>query len=82
MTNRKTCKIADYIANIIYYYERYGSDGLCVGTDFCGTDFLPKGLEGYSDFLSLKEELVKRGVSLLDADKILYKNLSDFIDNS
>lgn len=82
MTNRKTCKINGFIDNIMYYYERYGAECLCVGTDFNGTDFLPKGLDGYNDFSLVKAELLKRGVSLFDVEKILYKSLSDFIDNS
>ena len=82
MTNRKTCKISDYIDNIMYCYEKYGAECLCVGTDFNGTDFLPCGLENYGGFLTVKAELLKRGVCMLDVEKILYKNLSDFIDNS
>ncbi len=82
MTNRKTCKIADYIDNILYSYEKYGAECLCVGTDFNGTDFLPIGLENYDGFSAVKTELIKRGVTNEDVDKILYKNLHNFIANS
>ena len=79
MTNRKTCKITDYINNIMYYYEKYGANGICVGTDFNGTDFLPDGLENYGKFSDLKTMLINKGVAKEDADKILFKNLKNFI---
>ena len=81
MTNRKTCKIADFIDNILYYYEKYGSDGLCIGTDFNGTDFLPEGLENYEGFNRVEDELKSRGVLQKDVDKIFFKNLSEFCQN-
>lgn len=79
MTNRKTCKIDDYIRNILYFYERWGADNLCLGTDFFGTDFLPVGLEEYGGFYLLKTELEKVGVKNEDIEKIFYKNLSRFL---
>ncbi len=81
MTNRKTCKIADFINNILYFYEKYGADGLCIGTDFFGTNFLPENLEDYNGFLNVEKELCKRKIPKEDIHKILYNNLSNFIDN-
>ena len=63
----------------MYYYEKYGANGICVGTDFNGTDFLPDGLENYGKFSDLKTMLVNKGVAKEDADKILFKNLKNFI---
>ena len=80
MTNRKTCKITDYIDNILYFYERYGSDNFCIGTDFNGTDFLPDRLKNYSDFSHLYGMLLSRGMQRECIDKFFYKNLVDFID--
>ena len=78
MTNRKSCKITDFIDNIVYFYERYGADNLCVGTDFNGTDFLPCGLENYEGFKTVAKELLQRGVLNVDVEKFLYKNLDEF----
>ncbi|MBQ7373092.1 MAG: membrane dipeptidase [Clostridia bacterium] len=81
MTNRKTCKISYFIENILYFYERYGADNLCLGTDFFGTDFLVDGLTSYKDFKSLKPLLLKKGMSETDVEKILCKNLTKFLAN-
>ena len=79
MTNVKHCKINDYIDNIMYFYDRYGMDNLCIGTDFYGTDFLPDGLNTYEGFLSVFDELLKRGVKKDDIDKFTYGNLNSFL---
>ena len=79
MSNKKTCKITDFIDNILYYYERYGAEGLCVGTDFYGTDFLPENIENYDSFQIVKNELILRGVLPSDSEKILYDNLNNFL---
>ncbi len=79
MTNGKTCKISDFIDNILYFYERYGAENLCLGTDFNGTDFLVDGLNSYKDFESLKPLLLKSGMSETDFEKVLYKNLIEFL---
>ncbi len=82
MSNRKTCKIADFIDNILYFYERYGAGGLCFGTDFFGTDFLPEGLENYDGFQAVSVALSERGICQKDVEKILFTNLNDFIEGS
>ena len=80
MTNVKTCKIDDYTRQILYFYEKYGADNLCVGTDFYGTDFLPEGLtEDYGGFEKVASLLFEKGMSKLDIEKVLYKNLCNFL---
>ena len=81
MTNRKTCKISYFIDNILYFYERYGADNLCFGTDYFGTDFLVSGLEKYEDFALLKPILISKGLSENDVEKIFYLNLKNFLSN-
>lgn len=80
MTNVKHCKIDDFIENILYFYERYGADNLCLGTDFYGTDFLPQGLdENYQGFNLVAQKLSIKGMKNKDVEKVLYKNLSEFL---
>ncbi|MBR2384344.1 MAG: membrane dipeptidase [Clostridia bacterium] len=79
MTNRKTCKITDYTDNIMYFYEKYGADVLCVGTDFNGTDFVPTKLENYCGFKLVENDLIERGIPKTEVEKILYSNLYNFI---
>lgn len=80
MSNVKPCKIDDYISNILYFYEKYGSDNLCIGTDFFGTDFLPQGIvEDYSGFDVIAKFLIERGMKKQDVDKVFYENLSKFL---
>lgn len=77
----KTCKIADVFKQIDYYCQKFPIDNLCLGTDFFGTDFLPDGIhENYGSLEILREELEKRGYKEKDAEKIFYKNLSDFLN--
>ena len=79
MSNRKVCKINDYIKHILYFYENYGSDNFCIGSDFYGTDYLPSGLENYDGFNVVKDALIKGGMSEFDAQKFLHLNLSNFL---
>ncbi len=82
MTNGKLCKIDDYIDNIIYFYEKYGADNVCMGTDFFGTDFLPQNFgEDYSGIDLLKSKLIARGMTHEDVEKFIYGNLSNFLSN-
>ncbi len=82
MTNEKLCKIDDYIDNIIYFYEKYGADNICMGTDFYGTDFIPQNFgEDYSGIDRLKDKLLEKGMVNIDVEKFLYENLSKFLSN-
>lgn len=81
MTNRKTCKISCFVDNILYFYEKYGADNLCFGTDFYGADFYVEGLENYEGYEDLKTLLKRKGLSDDDVEKIFYKNLYCFLSN-
>jgi membrane dipeptidase len=59
----------DYIVKLV------GVDYVGMGSDFDGVNSLPAGLDGVEDFPKITEELVKRGYSKKDIQKILGGNL-------
>jgi membrane dipeptidase len=66
-------KVADHIDHV---KELIGSDHIGLGSDYDGVgDSLPKGLKDASDYPNLLAELIKRGYSEQEIEKICYKNL-------
>lgn len=61
--------------HITYIGNRIGYDHVGIGSDFDGIQHVPKGLEDVSKFPELVAELLKMGVSDLDAAKIIGKNI-------
>ena len=65
-------KVADHIDHVV---NIAGIDYVAFGSDYDGVgDSLPKGLKDVSTYPSLIEELLKRGYSEEDIEKICYKN--------
>ncbi|MEM1946635.1 MAG: membrane dipeptidase [Candidatus Caldarchaeum sp.] len=74
ISNQPSVKgLADHI---MYIYERFGADILAVGTDFFGLLYMdePAGLEDITKVSNLWTELLNRGVSEDDIEKIAYRN--------
>ncbi len=63
--------IADHIEHII---EKAGIDSVGLGSDFDGTEELPRGISGAEGFSKIYEELLKRGYGDLEAGKIMGGN--------
>ena len=59
----------DYIVKLV------GVDYVGLGSDFDGVNSLPEGLDGVEDFPKITDELMKRGYSKKDIQKILGGNL-------
>ena len=57
-----------------YIVKLAGVDYVGLGSDFDGVNSLPAGLDGVEDFPKITEELVKRGYSKKDIQKILGGN--------
>ncbi len=64
--------VADHIDHVV---EIAGIDFVGFGSDFDGVDNLPIGLEDASKYPDLIHELLKRGYTSEDIEKICYKNL-------
>lgn len=78
------CKASakDCADHIDYYANKFGTDSLCIGSDFYGTDDLPADLKNYFDFENLYEELHKMNYNREQVDRIFYKNADKYIMNS
>ena len=74
----KEATILDVIKHIDYFANKFSINNLSVGTDFNGTDSLPINLKTYKEFENLKNELIKRGYSENDVDKIFYQNAYNY----
>jgi len=57
-----------------YIVKMVGVDYVGMGSDFDGVNSLPAGLDGVEDFPKITEELIKRGYSKKDIEKILGGN--------
>ncbi len=74
--------INDVVDQIIYLKENYGIDIVALGTDFFGTEKLPKGLEHIGKLTLLAKELAKAGLTESEVEKIFYANaLRVFLEN-
>jgi membrane dipeptidase len=78
--NTTYCSYNDVINHILYYLKidpqgRY----LAIGTDFFGTDQLPKGIRSYKNFTALFREAQKKNISKEIIDRIFYKNAKAFL---
>lgn len=66
-------KVADHIDHVV---EMAGIDHVGLGSDFDGVgDSLPTGLKDVADYPNLLHELLVRGYSDADIEKICYKNV-------
>ncbi|WP_456427382.1 dipeptidase [Rhodocaloribacter sp.] len=66
--------VADVADHIDYVVDLVGVDHVGLGSDFDGVFALPKGLQDVSEYPNLVEELLKRGYSEEDIEKILGGN--------
>lgn len=67
--------IADVADHIDYFVRRMGVDHVGIGSDFDGITAVVEGLEDVSKFPHLTAELIRRGYSDGDLEKILGGNL-------
>ena len=66
-------KVADHVDHVV---QLAGIDHVGFGSDFDGVgDTLPTGLKDVSDYPNLIAELLKRGYTDEDIEKICYKNV-------
>ncbi len=73
------CTAADLAAHIDYFACKFGIDNLAVGTDFYGTNHLPKKVKNYKNLAErLSYELVRRGYTEKSINKIFYENANEF----
>lgn len=81
LTENKTCTANDYFKHIDFLVQKYGTKGISIGSDFNGTDYLPKDLKTYENFENLKEIMLKNGYNIKDINAIFYKNAKNLFLN-
>jgi membrane dipeptidase len=64
--------VADHIQHVA---KVAGVDHVCLGSDYDGIPTTPRGLDDVSKFPALTAELLRRGMSDSDVDKVLGGNL-------
>ena len=75
----KRCKIKDVVSHIDYFACKFGINNLALGTDFYGTEHLPKSVKNYSDVAEkLSEELLGIGFTEKSINKIFFDNANNF----
>jgi membrane dipeptidase len=67
--------VADVADHIDHAVQLAGIDHVGLGSDFDGVSFVPKGLEDVSKYPNLIRELLKRGYSEADVEKICSGNI-------
>jgi len=72
----KVADVKTLADHIIYVYQNFGIENLAIGTDFFGIMHVeePKGLEDITKFGNLWTELLRRGLSESDIEKIAFRN--------
>ena len=76
----KRCKIADIVAQIDYFACKFGVENLALGTDFYGTEHLPKDAKTYADLSAkLSKALKNIGYTEKSINKIFYQNAYNFL---
>jgi membrane dipeptidase len=79
LSGEKKPKIEDVIRHIDYFVQKFGDHNLCIGTDFFGTDNLPKNLNSYPALSILVEKLQKIGYNKNTIERIFYINFDNFL---
>ncbi len=73
LTNSNSAYIKDYVDHIDYVVNLIGIDHVGMGSDFDGAT-LPNDIKDSSELYKVTEELVRRGYSKEDIEKLLGKN--------
>jgi membrane dipeptidase len=71
--------IDDILNHIEYILERGGEDVVGFGSDFCGIQYTPQGLNSVADFQKLPDAMVHRGYTDSLIKKICYGNFARYV---
>ena len=71
--------IGDIIAHIDFMLANGGEDAVGLGSDFCGIQYTPEGMDSSADFQKIPDALARLGYSDTLINKICYGNLYDYI---
>lgn len=71
--------VEDFARHALHIAELIGAEHIAIGSDFDGTDVLPKGIDGVQDVGVIHAALRKIGFSQVNADDIMGENLLRFL---
>ncbi len=71
--------IEDVIDHMEFVLDCGGEDTVGFGSDFCGIQYTPKGLDSTADFQMIPEAMLRRGYPKSLVSKICYGNFARFI---
>lgn len=77
--SQNNAKVGDVLRHIEYVLNLGGEDCVGFGSDFCGIQYTPEGLETSADFQKLPIAMELRGYSAELIEKICYGNFERFI---
>ncbi len=71
--------VGDILDHIEYVLDCGGEDSVGFGSDFCGIQYTPEGLDSVADFQKLPEAMLRRGYSDALVKKICYGNFARYV---
>jgi membrane dipeptidase len=75
----RSASIDDILDHIEYILERGGEDNVGFGSDFCGIQYTPEGLDSVAGFQRLPGEMARRGYPSELIKKISYGNFARYV---
>ena len=78
LRGRYAC-IGDILDHIDYVLDCGGEDAVGFGSDFCGIQYTPAGLNSVADFQKVPEAMFRRGYAEKLVNKICYGNFARFV---
>ena len=79
LTEDKQCQINHLVSHIDYFACKFGVNNIAIGTDFYGTNHLPKNAKNYSGLVkNVANALEKMGYTEKSISKIFFDNASEF----
>lgn len=75
----RTATINDVILHIEHVLSLGGENAVGFGSDFCGIQYTPYGLDTVADFQALPEAMLRRGYTDSLVQKICYGNFATYI---
>ena len=79
LSEKEIAGIDDFVKHIEYYVNKFGLNGLCIGTDFFGAKNFASNINNYQKVLKIVEKLKKIGYNREAIDAIFCKNALNFI---
>lgn len=80
ITNKEIGSVEDFIKHIDYFVNKFGFEGLCLGSDFFGAKNFISNINNYQNLIKIVEKLEKIGYNKKAIDAIFYKNALKFIN--